>query len=312
LNSSRKVSKGKRAGVPLRGKCHRVIIPRTLLIALGLVCGAVGRADEVTGTNSVPATGGQPLWEIGVAGLSSRLPYYRGSDEYRTYTFPVPYVVYRGERFQADREGARGFFYKGPLIETELSVNGNPPVNDGNGVRHGMPELNPLIEIGPAVRVYLHRGSIVKNVYLEGAARVVSSLDIHDLGVDYQGVRGGLGLVVAGVKPGPKSPWTTGGRLGLDVADSRYHGYFYDVDEPYVLPNRPEFHSDGGYSGASLSGWLFRRLGDDVSISVFAKWDNCEGAVYEDSPLVRTKNNITVGAALVWKLTESKTKVRRK
>lgn len=290
---------------------NRTVIAGVLTALISLWC-APAHSGGAAGTNGVSIANRQPLWEIGVAGFGARLPYYRGSDDYRTYAFPLPYFVYRGERLQADREGVRGLFYKGRWLETDLSMSGNPPVNDGTGARHGMPGLDPLIEIGPALRVFLYRGACVKSVYLEGAVRAVSSIDTHELSPSYEGVRGGVGLVVTGVKPGSKSPWTVGGRLGLDVADRDYHRYFYDVDEQYVLPDRPTYQSDGGYSGATLSGWVSRRITDAVMVSVFAKGDSIEGAVYEDSPLVRSRYNVTVGAMLVWKMAESKTKAKGK
>ena len=169
--------------------------------------------------------------------------------------------------------------------------------------------MDPLLEAGPAVRLFLYRGSQVSSVCLEAAVRGVVSFDMDNLSPGYQGVRGGLGLVLASYVPRPGSPWRTGVRADLDFADSEYNGYFYDVDKRYVLPDRPYYDAGSGYDGWSVSGWISRKLFDGVSLSVYGKMMNCEGAVYEDSPLVKTRNNFVVGAAIVWKMAESKTRV---
>jgi outer membrane protein len=38
----------------------------------------------------------KPLWEIGVGLAVLQMPDYRGSDKYRGYLLPYPYLVYRG------------------------------------------------------------------------------------------------------------------------------------------------------------------------------------------------------------------------
>ncbi len=286
--------------------CRGLVVLAVLALGWPLMC------LDVPGQEARDASvkEGLPRWEAGVGGFGARLPLYRGSDEYKLYAFPIPYVIYRGDIIQVEREGVRGFFHKGPLIETDFSMSGNPPVRDGDGARKGMPELDPLLEAGPAVRLFLYRGSRVSSVYLEAAVRGVVSFDLDTLSPGYEGTRGGIGLVLASYTVRPRSPWRMGFRVDLDWSDAEYNGYFYDVDKPYVLPDRPPYDADGGYGGWSVSGWLTRKLTDDLSLSVYGKMMNCEGAAYEDSPLVKTRNNFVVGSAMIWKLAESKTRVR--
>jgi outer membrane scaffolding protein for murein synthesis (MipA/OmpV family) len=285
---------------------NRTLRNGVLMVVLGFGGLTAGAAGE---TNGPPAL---PRWEMGLFGLGSRVPYYRGSDEYRWYAFPIPYFIYRGDYIQADREGVRGLFYKGTWVETELSMSGNPPVRDGSGVREGMPELDPLLELGPAIRLFLYRGKKLSALYLEAAARAVTSIDMDNFSPGYEGERAALSIVLARFTPRAGSPWNAGLKGGVEFADNQYHGYFYDVDEAYATPDRPAYHSGAGYSGASISGWLSRKLFDGVSISTYVRFENCDGAVYEDSPLVRSKNNVTVGAALSWKIAESSTLVKRR
>lgn len=270
-----------------------------LTLAMCLVRDA-GAADS--GTNGPPAGAGLPLWEAGVFGMVGRLPHYRGADEYRTYVLPLPYAVYRGRILQADREGIRGLFYRGPRIETDLSLNGNPPVDESDRAREGMPELEPLIEMGPAVKIHLLNGPRYERLYVETAARAVVSIDRGDLGSRYEGKRATLGLVFAEAR---FRPWMMGTRVGVDFADAGYNGYFYDVSEVEALPDRPPYQSRGGYGGCSLSAFLARELTRRVSVSLYGRWDNIAGAVYEDSPLVKRKDNVIAGLAVSWRLAAS-------
>ena len=281
-----------------------IILRKFLLVGL-LAMG--GSAWGAVATNGPPAL---PKWEVGLFGLASRMPCYRGSEDYKWYAFPVPYFIYRGDYIQADREGVRGLFYKGTWVETEISISGSPPVREGTSAREGMSELDPLMELGPAVRLFLYRGKKVSALYFEAAVRAVGSIDMDNFSPGYEGERAALSLVLARFTPRAGSPWNVGVKGGVDFADNQYHGYFYDVDERYVTATRSAYQSGGGYGGASVSGWMSRKLFDGVSVSAYARLENCEGAVYEDSPLVRSRNNVTVGAALSWKIAESKTKVQ--
>jgi outer membrane scaffolding protein for murein synthesis (MipA/OmpV family) len=109
--------------------------------------------------------------------------------------------------------------------------------------------------------------------------------------------------------PSPGSKWILGGRTGVDFADSSFHSYYYDVTEAEAAPGREAYRSHGGYGGWSVSGFILRRVRPGFSVSAYARWENLDGAVYEDSPLVKTENNYVIGTAIVWKMTESKNKV---
>jgi len=248
----------------------------------------------------------KPLWEAGVFGAVGRLPHYRGSDEYNVYVLPLPFLIYRGEVLNADRDGVRGIFYKSERIETDISMSGNPPVDRNDSARQGMPELNPLVEVGPAVKYYLYRGEPAPSLYLQAAIREVTAVDVSNWGVSYEGLRGGPSLNFTGYEPVPNGPWSFGLSAGVDFTSSRYNRYFYDVTEEQVQPGRGVYHSDGGYAGFSLSAYALRTFTPRFSWGLYARWDNIDGAVYEDSPLVKDRNNYVLGTALIWTIQQSK------
>ena len=249
-----------------------------------------------------------PLWEFGVTAVGARLPHYIGSDEYENYLYPLPYVIYRGDILRADREGVRGIFYKGEKFETSLSLWGNPPVSDKNEARQGMPELDAIGEIGPALRYYFYRRGWQDHLYLQAAWRTAFSFGFNgglDLDMDYQGWHSSVDLsyhnktMIDGRK---LSIYIKG---GFHFADSKYNNYFYGVPSQYATSLREPYEADGGYAGFSLSSSLFKEITSRFSIGCYARWNNLDGTVIEDSALVRKKNNYAIGALAVWKLAES-------
>ncbi len=54
-------------------------------------------------------------WELGVGLGSVYGPDYRGSDEYRSFTSAIPYVVYHGKFIRSDRDGLKAQFFH-PMI----------------------------------------------------------------------------------------------------------------------------------------------------------------------------------------------------
>lgn len=276
---------------------------RGAILALVLsACVAWGVGDPDSSTNAPPGAPKLPLWEAGVFGMVGRLPLYRGANEYKVYVLPLPYVIYRGEILQADKEGIRGLFYRSRRVETDLSLNGNPPVDDSSDARRGMSELEPLVEVGPSLKFHLCRGTRYPRLDAEVAGRGVISVDRDDLSTRYEGKRVALGL---GLLESRFMPWLMGMRVGVDFADADYNSYFYDVSESEALPDRAPYRSRGGYGGCGLSGYLVRILTPDVSLSMYGRWDNVDGAVYEDSPLVKSKNSFVIGAAVNWRLAAS-------
>jgi hypothetical protein len=45
------------------------------------------------------------------------VPDYRGSEDVRNYVLPIPWFVYRGEIFRADRDGARARLFDSERVK---------------------------------------------------------------------------------------------------------------------------------------------------------------------------------------------------
>lgn len=242
-----------------------------------------------------------PLYEYGVVGIGARLPHYRGSDEYRTYAFPLPYFVYRGDRVKASRDGVRAIVWEKQGFETGLSVSGNPPVSSDNKARQGMGSLDGIIELGPALRYYFYRFGERDAFFLQANARPAFSIGFDGgLDVGYQGVVADFAVVWRDSRIMKEQSMRFHINTGPQFADKKLHSYFYGVDDDDVTPDRMAYDAKGGYSGWQASASLVKDLTDTLRVGVYGRWLNSKGAVFDDSPLFKTDNNFIVGALFVW------------
>jgi outer membrane protein len=250
----------------------------------------------------------RPEWEFGVGASGFTLPDYRGSDESRGYVLPVPYVIYRGERFRVDRQGLRGIFFQSERVEINLSLAASPPVDsDENRARQGMPHLDPTLELGPRLDVILARDPGREwALQLRVPARAAMATDLsHTKGVGYV-ASPHLNLTTHPRFAGGR--WNLGAQLGPIFASSEYHQYYYGVDARFATPERPVYDAPGGYSGSSALVSLTRRIGK-WWVAGFARYDTLKGAAFEDSPLVRRDYAVMAGIAFAFVFAESSRKV---
>jgi MipA family protein len=245
-----------------------------------------------------------PLWEYGVAGLAAHLPHYRGSSEYSSYLLPLPYFIYRGESFQADRDGLRGIFWRHGPFESDLSLAGNPPVPGDNPVRDGMPERDALVELGPALRGYLYSHGERDALFFQANLRAAFSLGFAS-GMAYQGVISDLALVYRDARTLRAQRIFFHLSAGVQGGDSRLHEYFYEVAPAYATPARPEYQAGAGYGGLQISGSVVKELTRGLQLGGYLRWVHSGGAAFADSPLVQTDNNLVLGAMLLVRLGES-------
>ena len=271
---------------------------RTVLLALWL--GALSAAAQAAGpeiTNDAPSEAGgkqRPLWELGLGVAGLRLPDYRGSDQYRAYALPLPYVVYRGKWLKADREGARALLVDVDRVKVDISVAASVPTRSRDNVaREGMPDLPATGEIGPNVNITLYRSAGSKldlrlplrgAITFESSPKLIGATFSPNLNLDLTDVAGG---------------WNLGLLAGPLFGNRKYHEHFYGVDPIYATTSRPAYRASGGYAGWQALAATSRRFGN-TWVGAFVRYDSLAGAVFEDSPLVRSKHAVTAGIGISW------------
>lgn len=250
----------------------------------------------------------EPLWEAGVGIGAIHFPQYRGSDQSKNYVLPTPYFTYRGEFLKADREGARGVFFRNENADVHLSLGASLPVSSSdNRAREGMPDLKPTIEVGPAFELTLWRSSRRDaKLDLRLPVRAAFSVEAHPrfagtqffphLNLDLRNER---------IFPG----WNLGMLAGPIFTDSRYNAYYYQVDPAYATPTRPAYAAPGGgYAGLESLVAVSKRF-PKFWVGGFVRYDTLNNARFEESPLVTSKRYFAAGFAIAWILGESQTRV---
>jgi outer membrane scaffolding protein for murein synthesis (MipA/OmpV family) len=247
----------------------------------------------------------EPKWELGAGATVLRLPDYRGSDESRGYVYPLPYFVYRGKVMRLDREGLRGVLVESERVEFDLSLFGSLPVDSSkNLARAGMPDLDPVLEIGPKLNLTLWRDRAREARFdARFAVRGVIATDLshtQDIGYVFHP------HLYLGLKPAfLDGKWDLSAQLGPLYGSDRYHQYYYGVAPQFATPERPAYQASAGYSGLVTGGSLRRRF-KNFWVGAFVRYDALDGVVFEDSPLFKRKQYFSAGFAVAWVFTESK------
>ena len=239
-----------------------------------------------------------PRWELGLGLAGITIPDYRGSDEQRGYLLPLPYIQYRGEIFRIDREGAHGKLFSSERVRLELSAAAGPPArSNDNAARRDMPDIDPTVELGPSLEIYLTRD---RRWQLELPLRTVIATDLSHAE--------NIGWVFApslNYRLRNNDGWGGGVALGPLYASERYHDYYYEVAPAFATATRPAYDAPGGYSGSRLTFTAARRYPDSW-VGSFARYDRLSGAAFEDSPLVKKKSSFMAGVGIAWILAEAK------
>jgi MipA family protein len=248
-----------------------------------------------------------PRWEAGLGASVLRFSDYRGSDEFRSYLFPLPYFVYRGERIKVDRESIRGQFFKTDRVELDVSINGTVPLKSRDNVaRQGMPDIDATLEIGPSLNTNLWRSDDRRiNLILKLPIRGVIASDFKN----FESVGWVSHPQISwDVKNFNNSGWHLGMLIGPTYHSAGYNRYFYSVEPQFATATRPAYQAKAGYGGANIIGGISKRFGR-TWFAGFAKYDRLSGAAFEDSPLVKKRSYATFGIAVTYIFSESKTLV---
>ncbi len=248
----------------------------------------------------------RPLWELGAGIATLNMPYYRGSAATQSYAIPYPYLIYRGEYLNIDKDGLRGWLYRSERLNLDLSLAAGLPVpNDQSGPRNGMNDLDPTLEFGPSIEYRLwHSADHRRNAWLRLPLRSAFAIGNP---ITHQGwifapyiewKRHDFG----------KSGWMNSIALGPLFADATYHNYFYGVTPQYSTATRPTYTASSGYSGSRLTLMSGKNF-DQLWLSAFIRFDTLKGATFVDSALVETRRYYLIGATLTWIFARSEQRV---
>ena len=237
--------------------------------------------------------------EAGIGISAVHVPHYIGSNEANDFFLPFPYIRYRSEKLNIDRNLIQGNLWRSGNWYLEISLGGSVKVDsDENQARQGMDDLDFIVEAGPSLHYYFSGGRKSENAVLfQLPLRIAMSTDFTEL--DHQGFTSiprfvwRRGYFINGYEVRPQIS------LGLRLGTAEYHDYIYGVNSEFSSPNRPQYAGETGYGG-----WQFAYstavLWDDYLVAGGLRYVQIDGAVYDDSPLITRSDSLLAGLAVAY------------
>ncbi len=251
----------------------------------------------------------QPRYELGMGTIGLHLPDYPGANQSQWRLIPFPWFVYRGDHLKRDDEGSRWQLWHSKHHELSLAPYFHFPVESTkDSPRHGMPDLDYLIGVGPRMlsrlipNHHLHRLNFVTS--LVG----VSSTDFHrrfqTQGLDFQTSLDYWYLW-------PHTDTTLFSSFSLRFGSRNLNRYFYEVRPIHATPQRPVYKARSGLVSSSLSLGIGNNFIDNIFVFMSGSWRNFEFASNKKSSLVKSSNNVGVVLGVIWTFWESHATVQR-
>ena len=276
------------------------------LLTLVFLCGAMLPAYTNAANEEDTDAEVLPLWEIGIGAAHFNLPQYIGSDQRTKGSLPFPYFVYRGESISISRDALSGRLFKSAHLTIDMSADFALPVDSNeNDARSGMPDIDFLVEIGPALRyIFVRNTEEHRTVSLDLPLRAVLQSDLRY--VNFEGWR---------INPRIRyqeyfGPWHASAWLGIYWNDNRYNELFYSVAPAFASEGRPAYNASSGFGGWAASMSISYRRKAWWAGGYFRLFD-IQNASFADSPLVIKQNNIAFGFAAAWIFKTSSRQVPR-
>ncbi len=243
----------------------------------------------------------EPKIELGIGLAVQSLRDYRGSSHHQTNGLPFPYIVYRGDIIELDRDTAKGKLFSTENVELALSADASYTEDSKNNpLRAGMDSIDPTFELGPSLELNLSGEDLDHGWLVRLPVRGVFAVDVPNIRQ--------VGWL-ANPKLTYKHPdlWSNTNfkfDTGFLYGDSKYHEYLYGVPLANATPDRPAYEADAGYSGAFIKLGLDRRI-DNWWLKGYLRYDNLSGSENTNSPLYETDHYVSIGFAVARILWES-------
>ncbi len=236
-------------------------------------------------------------WELGVGLAVLDIPFYPGSSQSKTYVFPIPHFLFRAEKLEIDN-GIEATFFRTEKVRFNLSADIAMPVNSQDSeARAGMPDIDTVLQLGPSLEITLAGDRFqADHLRLELPVRAAISTDLRSAeSVGW--------LFEPRLTYETRRPYKTGFTYlvsaGLRFATEDLHQYYYDVDAAFVTPEREQFESQAGYSGMFVD-YIANWRSESFIYWALLRYQNLQGAAFEDSPLVEQNDYLLIGAGVTW------------
>ena len=270
-----------------------------LFISLNCSTSAASDSDEE----------GLPLWEIGLGLGAVHQSSYTGTKQSRVILLPIPVPIYRGKIFKSDDDGVRAQLFKNERAKLDLSMDFNAQLDsDDIDLRKGMDDIGNIVQIGPSVDVLLNKTDKSK---LSLNLPFRAAFEIGENGIDSRGFNFSPHITYNRNLSFADNSWVAGASIGPQFGNADYHDIYYGVGAGDVTQSRPLYETDSGYSGSRLQ-FTMKSNNSKRLLLGFLRYENINGATFDNSPLVETDHNLVIGFLYSHYFFNSKKRVQRK
>ncbi len=250
----------------------------------------------------------KPLWQLGLGVGGLNQSYYTGTSQTRSFLFPVILPIYRGEIIKADDRGMRAELLNNENLKLDVSLDFNLSIDSEDiDLRQGMPDIPNNLQIGPSLEYTLLKSDAHK-WQINFPLRINIGFDGSDVGVD--GATFSPNVEYTKYFRLGKNKWRFGATFGPQFGSSSYHDVYYGVADEFATSTRSAYQAEGGFTGYRAQTSLVKNTDKQLFV-LFLRYENINGAVFEDSPLVETDDNLIAGFIYSYYLFNSKKMVRR-
>jgi len=237
------------------------------------------------------------LWKLG-AGIGNITAHsYIGSDQAQTITSPIPYLKVKTEWFDLDNEGLHTNWFEETRFRLDFSFDLGLPV-DSNEIksRNGMPDLDPVGQLGPLLIYQLYDSRILKwQLHLPLTyAYAVDGFEVNSVGwasnprIYFNYLYGDLIY-----------PLDISMSFGSVYASEEFHRYYYDVEPGYITAERNVYSATEGAAGYRFIFSMTRRM-NGYWLGLYVRYQNLSDAVFADSPLVDQQDYWFIALGASW------------
>jgi outer membrane scaffolding protein for murein synthesis (MipA/OmpV family) len=279
---------------------------RSACLAIPLMLPLLAWSQALLEAQENQQTAGLPLWELGAGAAALSTPAYPGSASRSNRVLAVPFLQYRGKIFRADQSSIGARLINSERIELDLGFAGSLPAkSDDVPIRAGMPDLHPLLEFGPRLKVKVAQLSPTSAIRFELPVRAVMEISG---GIRRQGTTAEPRLSID--TRTADASWTGEANLAAVFGDSRINRYFYEVRPEYATVNRPAYEADSGRMLVRAGLFGSHRINPDVRMFGYLRYESYAGAANEASPLVQRNHGVSAGVGFAWTFKRSEARAQ--
>ncbi|MBV1872016.1 MAG: MipA/OmpV family protein [Gammaproteobacteria bacterium] len=232
-------------------------------------------------------------YALGIGFGAYSIPDYPGAEHINQVVSPIPFFQYEGPRLNIANGRLSSFLFNSERLVIDISADGTPPVKSTNNrARDGMPDLDPVVEFGPALeyQLWAFKESLVR---LDIPLRYGISTDLRRAN--------GIGWIS---NPRVKyhfqyNHWRFRAGMGPIFASKAHNNYYYGVENTLSNPLRDAFNGHSGYSGFLYSLGLQKKQGR-FKYDAYFRLIDLQESKRQKSPLVDQKRSFLAGAAITW------------